>query len=447
MNILIVGAGQVGQTVARELAPEHTVVAIDQRYEALERVPAAARVVQGDGVKLDVLQEGNVEAADVLIACTDDDRSNILICSTAKLVADPFAIARVAHTQFLDTWQTSRKAFGVDLMVGRSYLTARAVARLVGFQSAEESALDERFFADGRIEMAEFDVTETSPLANGTVEQADRFQGITFASLFRDGEMMIPRGSTRLQADDRLVVIGNPEDVKAFGVQLNPSTTEQDLTQIIILGGGEIGLQAARLLHRRGLSVQLVEKNARRAEQIAEVLPEALVLQNDATDRAFWEAERLHRADLCIVAVRPDDQVFLAGLLAKKLGVPRVFGVIREQQYVDVGEMSALDGVVHPREETATYISQHVLENYAHSVARIEHERAEVFEITLTAGGRLTDRRIENAVPDLPGPCTVGALLRGGRILIPRGDTVLREDDRVVIIAATEHAEAIAEAL
>jgi len=447
MNILIVGAGQVGQSVARELAPDHTVVAVDTRYDALEKVPKTARVVQGDGGQLDVLQDGGVNEADVLIACTDDDRTNILICSTAKLTADPFTIARVTHRQFLDTWHASRKAFGVDLMVDRSSLTARAAARLVGFQSTEESALDERFFAGGRIEMAEFEVGGDSPLANGTVEQADRFDGITFASLFRDGDMIIPRGTTRLQPGDRLVAIGNPEDVKEFGVHLNPSATAEEINRIVVLGGGEIGVEAARLLHERGLSVRLVEQEAGRAERVAEALPETLVLQNDATDRAFWEAERLHRADLCLVALRPDSSVFLAGLLAKKLDMPRVFGVIREQQYVDVGEMSALDGVIHPREETATYISRHVQENYADTVARIEHERAEVFEMTLAAEGRLTDRRIEDAVSDLPGPCTVGAVLREGRVLMPRGDTTLREGDRVVVVARAADAEPIADML
>ncbi len=447
MKVLIVGAGQVGQTIAQELAPEHTVVAIDRRYDALEQIPGTVRVVQGDGVELEVLREAGVGEADVLIACTDDDRTNILTCSTAKLEADPFAIARVAHTQFLDTWHHSRKAFGVDLMVGRSDLTARSIARLVGFQSAQESAFEERFFANGRIEMAEFELESSSPLAGETVEQADRFEGVTFASLFRDGDMIIPQGKTRLQANDRLVAIGNPDDVKAFGIQLNPSTGTDDVSRIVVLGGGEIGVQAARLLHERGLSVRLVEQDPRRAERIAETLPDTLVLQDDAMDRAFWKAERLHQADLCVVALRPDERVLLAGLLAKQLGVPRVFGVVREQQYVDVGEMSALDGVVHPREETAAYISQHVLESYADTVARIEHERAEVFETTLAEDGRLTGRRIVDAVADLPGSCVIGAVLREGRILVPRGDTTLRAEDRVVVFASAEHAEAIADVL
>ncbi len=447
MKVLIVGAGQVGQTVAQELTSKHTVVAIDQRYDALEKVPGTVRVVQGDGVQLEVLQKAGLDETDVLIACTDDDRTNILTCSMAKLEADPFAIARVAHTQFLNTWHHSRKAFGVDLMVGRSALTARSISRLVGFQSAEETAFEERFFAGGRIEMAEFEVKGNSPLTNETIEQVDRFEGVTFASLFRNGEMIIPRGETRLQVNDRLVVIGNPDDVRAFGVQLNPSTAEEDIRRIVILGGGDIGVQTARLLQRRGISVRLVEKNPRRAERIAETLSETLVLQDDATVRAFWETERLHHSDLCLVALQPDERVLLAGLLAKQLGVPRVFGVIREQQYVDLGEMSALDGVVHPREETAAYISQHVLESYADTVARIEHERAEVFEITLTGEGQLTGRQIEEAVADLPGPCVVGAALRQGRVLIPRGNTHLRAGDRVVVIAQAEHAEAIAEVL
>lgn len=447
MKALIVGAGQVGQTVAQELTPDHTVVAVDRRYNALEQMPGTVRVVQGDGVQLGVLQEAGLDEADVLIACTDDDRTNILTCSTAKLEADPFAIARVAHTQFLDTWHHSRKAFGVDLMVGRSALTARSIARLVGFQSAEETAFEERFFADGRIEMAEFEVERNSPLAGETVEQADRFGGITFAILLRDEDMIIPQGPTRLRANDRLVAVGNPDDVKAFGVQLNPSTAGEDIRRIAVLGGGEIGVQAARLLRQRGLSVQLVEQDPGRAERIAEALPETLVLQADATDRAFWEAERLHQSDLCLVALQPDERVLLAGLLAKQLGVPRVFGVIREEQYVDLGEMSALDGVVHPREETAAYVSQHVQESYADAVARIEHERAEVFEMTLTAEGRLTDHRIEEAIADLPGPCVVGAAVRQGRVLVPRGETRLREGDRVVVIARAEHAEAIADGL
>lgn len=447
MNVVIVGAGQVGQTVARELAAEHTVVAIDRRYEALDQVPDAARVVQGNGVEMATLQDADVAAADVLIACTADDRTNILVCSTAKLAAAPFAIARVAHPQFLDTWHSSRKAFGVDLMVGRSSLTARAAVRLVGFQSAEESALDERFFAGGRIEMAEFEIRDNSPLVNETVEQSDRFEGITFASLFRDGDMIIPHGETRLRAGDRLVAIGNPDDVKAFGVHLNPATAAEEVNRVLILGGSEVGKETARLLQQRGLSVRLVEQDPERAERIAEALPEVLVLQNDATDRAFWETERLYETDLCLVALRPDARVMLAGLLARQLGAPRIFGVIREQQYVDLGEMSALDGIIHPREETAAYISQHVRERYADSVARIEHERAEVFEMTLAPDGRLTDQRLKEAVLDLPGDCTVGAALRDGRLLVPRGDTQLQTGDDVVLIAHKEKAESIADVL
>ena len=220
MRVIVIGAGEVGSNIAESLADSHDVVVIDIDGDRVERLTYSLDVlaIEGDGTSLDVLEEANVEEADLLIASTDNDEANIVASSTSKLVSEAFTIARVKDRKFLDTWRRRSGAFGVDFMVCTNLLAAEAIVRVTGLPAAR----DVDVFAGGSVQMAEFDVTEESPIAGQTVSEADRYDPLTFAAILREDEVEIPSGDSVIEGGTRIVVIGTPTAVRGFSDSIAP---------------------------------------------------------------------------------------------------------------------------------------------------------------------------------------------------------------------------------
>ena len=206
MNVIIVGAGQVGSSIAADLADEHEVIVVDRDAGRVEQLNYSLDVlgVTGDGTTMETLESAGIADADMVIASTDNDETNIVVCSTAKAVSEAFTIARVKNTEYLRTWERSKQAFGVDFMVCTNLLAAESIARMLSLPAAR----DVDPFADGKVEMAEFEVGEDSPVANLTVAEADRFESLTFVAVLRNGSVEVARGETVISSGDRVVVIG-----------------------------------------------------------------------------------------------------------------------------------------------------------------------------------------------------------------------------------------------
>ena len=429
MRIVIVGAGEVGSSIAKSLADSHDVVVVDIDPDRVESVTynIDALAIEGDGASLSTLQETNVSEADILIASTDNDETNIITCGTAKTVGDPFTIARVKGTKYLDTWQRAEGALGVDFMVGTTLLTARTVVRVIGLPSAR----DVDTFAGGRVQMAEFEIPEDSPVAGQTVQEADRFESLTFAAILRPADVIIPTGQTTIRAGDEVVVIGSQESVHALAAEVSPHAGDAD--DVLIVGGTEIGYQVARLLEEQGLNPRLVETGHDRARELAEALPNTTVLEHDGTDRDFLEREHVADVDTVVTALRRHERNLLASLLTKRLGADRAVAIVDEAEYVDLFEAVGVDVAVNPREATAEEITRFTRERRAENVALIENDRAEVIELEVGADSVLRDRPIRESVQDLPDGVVIGAITRNGDFVIPRGNTVVEEGDNVVV--------------
>ena len=434
MRIVIVGAGEVGSSIAKSLADSHDVVVVDIDPDRVESVMynIDALAIEGDGASLSTLQETDIAEADILIASTDDDETNIITCGTAKTIGDPFTIARVKGTKYLDTWQQSEGALGVDFMVGTTLLTAKTVVRVIGLPSAR----DVDTFAGGRVQMAEFDIPEDSPLAGQTIQEADRFDSLTFAAILRPDEVVIPTGQTTIRAGDEVVVIGSQESVHALAAEVSPHAG--DLDDVLIVGGTEIGYQVARLLEEQGLTPRLVETNHERARELAEALPNTTVLEHDGTDRDFLEREHVDDVDTVVTALRRHERNLLTSLLAKRLGADRAVAIVDEAEYVDLFQTVGVDVAVNPREATAEEITRFTRERRAENVALIENDRAEVIEIEVDADSVLCDRPIREAVQDIPDGVVIGAITRNGDFVIPRGNTVVEDGDNVVVFVDAE---------
>ncbi|WP_226005670.1 Trk system potassium transporter TrkA [Natrinema salinisoli] len=435
MRVLVVGAGEVGSNIAESLDDDHNVVVIDTDPDRVESITYSADVlaIRGDGTSIETLLEAGIEDADLVIASTDIDETNIVVCGAAKAVGDPFTIARVKKTNLLRTWEQSKGAFGVDFMVCTDLQTAETIVRIAGLPGAH----DVETFADGLVQMAEFEIQADSPIAGETVSEADRFESLTFAALMRGEDVVIPQGDTVIREGDGVVVIGSRESVRAFAGSLTTEPTLEDAREVVIVGGTEIGYQAARLFEAEGLEPRLVEQDPERARDLAERLPGTLVLESDATDIDFLVREHVDESDIVVAALEGDERNLLVSLLAKRLGVERTIGIVESGEYVDLFETVGIDVGVNPRLVTSEEITRFTRDQPTENVAMLESDRAEVLEIEVDADSVLFETRIRDAMADLPGGVVVGAISRDGELITPRGGTVVEGGDHVVVFVDT----------
>jgi trk system potassium uptake protein TrkA len=401
--------------------------------------------IHGDGTSIGTLREAGIDEADMVIASTDDDETNLVACGTAKTVDDPFTIARVKNVDYLETWQQARdqRTFGVDFMVCTNLLTAQDIVRVIGLPAAR----DVDPFAGGAVQMAEFQVGEESPVADQTVVEADRFDSMTFAAIVRDGDVEIPRGNTTIRADDKVIVIGSLESVQAFATEVAPRETPSGNEDLVIIGGSEIGYHTARLLEDRGLHPRLIERDPDRARELAEKLPDTVVMESDATDAEFLAREHVDEADAVVAALESDEKNLLVSVLARQLGARRTVAIVETTEYVNLFETVGVDVGVNPREVTAEEITRFTRELHTENVALVENDKAEVLEIEVGEDSVLVGRPIREAVADLPEGFVVGAITRNEEFVVPRGDTVVESGDHVVVFVEKDVLEEVTERL
>ena len=430
MYVLIVGAGQVGKMIAASLADSHDVAVVERDPTIVEELTYSYDVlsVQGDGTELEVLREAGLEQADLLVACTDRDETNIVVCGTAKSVCDAFTIARVRRRTLLNTWQGSQSAFDVDFMVCTDLLVAQTIFRISGFPQAQ----DVEIFAGGLVRMAEFEIGPESPLVGKRVSEVDQYESMTFAGVFRNGEMVVARGDTEFRANDRIVVIGSPDSVTEFAIAAVPDTTAST-DDVVIVGGSTIGFQTAHEFEVHGFEPRLIERDHERAREIAEALPGTFVMEHDATDTEFLNREHIDEADIVIAALDSDEKNLLVSLLARRVGVDRTVAVIENTEYTDLFEAVGVDVAINPREETAEEIVRFTRTDRTEKIAMLEHDRAEVIEVELGEESALVGRPIEEATEDFPECVVIGAISRDGDLITPRGSTVPQAGDHVVL--------------
>ncbi|SEW24419.1 Trk system potassium transporter TrkA [Halobacterium jilantaiense] len=438
MRILIVGAGEVGSSIAGSLAGSHEVVVVDRDADRVESIQYSEDVlgVTGDGTDLDVLQEAEVAAADVVISVTNSEETNLIVCATAKTRSDAFTIARVEQTNYLDTWQAHQGAFGVDFLVCTNLLAAQTIVRIVGLPSAR----DVNPFADGRVEMAEFDVPDGSPLAGQTVAEADRFDELTFVAVIPadTDDAQIAGGDTVLEPGSRVVVVGLPQTVREFARTLFTDGELDEVEDVVVVGGSKTGELTAHLLVERGLSPRVVEVDDERARDLAERVPNATILSHDATDPEFLTREHVQDADVVVATLGSDERSLLAALLAKRVGADRAIAVVDQPRYVELFEAVGVDVAVNPREVTAEEITRFTRERRAENVAIVGSGGAEVLEVEITDESVLAGRTIEAGVADLPAGVVLGAITRDDELVTPRGDTVVEVGDHVVAFAQAD---------
>lgn len=430
MRIIIVGAGEVGSSIAANLAPSHDISIVDEDPALVEQLTYSLDVlaVEGDGTNLDVLREAGIDRAEMVIAATGSDETNIVISGTVKTITEAFTIARVKHHRLLSTWEQSEGALGADFMVCTDLVTAESIFRISELPNAHHVDV----FSDGLVRMADLEIGPDSPLVGKSIEEADQYHSLTFAAIWRQGAMIVASGETMVEAGDRIVVIGSADTVRSFAFEM-ATEHEREIEDIVIIGGSKVGHQTARVFEMHGYQPRLIECNHERARYLAEELSNTIILESDAKDRQFLHRENIDEADVVITCLDNDEKNLLVSLLAKKMGAKRTAAIVETADYADLFEAVGVDIAVDPRLETAEEIVRFTHKGPTKKVSMLQQSRAEILEVEIGSDSAVAGNRIVDVIEDLPSGVVIGAITREGELITPRGETVFEVDDHVVV--------------
>ena len=431
MNVVVVGAGAVGLNLAQQLSHEgHDVAVVEQCADAADemRDRLDAIVVCGEGSDPQTLEQAGIRAADMVVAVTDCDEVNVVVCLLADRFGVQRKIARVRATELSGANALfPDRPLPIDLMVNPEEHTVGLVLKMI----ETPGAVDVADFAGGEILLRGFDVPSDAPIANRKLaELRAAWEGEAFlvAGILRDGEVIIPSGEDVVRPHDEIFVIASRHTLPLLLPMVNRRSIEA--RRVIIYGGGRGGICLASALEERGLDVVVIEPDMARAEAAAAELERALVLRGQATEAELLDEADVETADFFIGAFEDDEPNLLAALVAKKNGARRTIVITSEPDYVPIMKSIDIDAVVNPRLVTVGAILRHVRRGRILSVAKLTESGAEAVESIAPAGSPIVGRPLRET--KMPRGAIIGAIWRENEVVIPTGDTVVGPGDRVV---------------
>ncbi len=442
MQVIICGAGQVGFNIARYLSSEDAdITVIDQSRELVDKVMQSLDVkgLVGFASHPDILEQAGASDADMIIAVTYADEVNMVACQICHSIFDvPTKIARIRHHSYLDPlWADlfSRDHMPIDVIISPEIEVARAIERCL----ETPGAFDVHPLANGKVSLIGVHCTPETPILDTPLRELTALfpdLHIVVVGIWRDGQGIVPRPEDVLLAGDDVYFVSETAHVArsmaTFGHE------EKEARRVIIVGGGNIGLNLATAVEKNHpqVSLKLIEIDKARAEMAAQALNRTVVIHGNALDIEILEEANASQAET-VVAVSNDDEVnILTSLLAKRYGCQRAVTLINKTSYASLVGPIGIDTVVSPRAITVSTILQHVRRGRIRSVHSIPEGFGEVIEAEVLETSSLVGVPIRDA--DLPDGVLVGAIVRDDEVIIPRGDVVIRANDLVVIFAATE---------
>lgn len=438
MKIVIVGAGQVGSTLAENLASEAndiTLIDINAQFLSELQDRLDIRTIHGVGSHPQVLEQAGIQDADMLIAVTNSDETNMIACQVAySLFRTPQKIARVRSAAYSHDAYRGRlftnEHVPIDVLITPEQVVTDYILRLIEHPGSLQ-VLD---FADGKAQLVGVRAYNDGPLIGQTLSVLREHMpkvDTRVAAIFRDNQPIEPEGDTVVEADDEVFFIAASNDIRAVMGEMR--RLENPYNRLIIAGGGNIGYSLAKQLERKH-NTKLIEFDPNRALMLAEKLSNTVILKGSATDRELLLAENIENTDV-FLAVTNDDRVnIMSCLLAKRLGAKKVMAIINSPVYADMMQGGEIDIAISPQQATVSSLLTYVRRGDTVRVHTLRRGAAEAMEI-IAHGDKRSSKVVGRAIEDirLPKGTTIGALVRKGVVIIAHHDTVVEEDDHVIV--------------
>lgn len=442
MKIIILGAGQVGGTLAEHLSTEAndvTVVDLDANklHTLQERIDI--RTVCGPASYPSVLMNAGAEDADLLIAVTSSDETNMVACQTAySLFRTPTKIARVRASEYVIYDELfNNEALPIDMIISPEHMVMQHIKRLI----EHPDALQVVNFADGRVQMAAVRAFYGGPLVGhvlGDMKKHMPHVSTKVVAIFRRDKAIIPSDDTIIQPDDEVFFLATPKDIDIVMSELRH--LEQPYKRITIAGGGNIGSKLAAALEQQ-YNVKIIEHSFTKTQELATSLRRAVVLHGDAADKELMLDENIHETDVFCAVTNRDEANIMSSILAKRLGAHKVMAIINRSAYVDVIEGGEIDIAISPQQITFSGLLAHVRRGDVVNVHSLRRGAAEAIE-AIAHGDERSSKVIGKKIKaiNLPYGTTIGAIVRQDQVLIADdGNMVILPEDHVILFVTDKH--------
>ncbi|MBW1780732.1 MAG: Trk system potassium transporter TrkA [Deltaproteobacteria bacterium] len=436
VKIIIAGAGEVGFHIAQRLSEEnHDVTLIDKDLQQIKRVAENLDVqaLLGSGTSPRILKDAGIKDADMLVAATDSDEINLMACLMVKTL-NPYLIkvARVRNEEYLQEGELfSKDVLGIDHVINPQAEMVHRIQNIIETPGASE-VLD---FVGGKVKLIGFFVTQDSPFVDRKLASFSEFkERILVGAIVRGDQVLIPQGEDIILAGDLVYVVArNTELSETLGfLDIKQETSRR----VIIVGGGQTGAALARRLDRTKISVKIIEKEGDTCASLSEMLDHVIVINGDGTDKDLLEEENIRDVDFLVAVTGDEASNILMGLLARGLGAKKTVTRVSRLSYIPLMSAIGIDTVVSPRLAAVRAILHYIRPGKIIAVAPLKGEQAEAFEAEALETSDIVNLPL--AKVKMPKGAIVGAIVRGDDIIIPRGDSVIRPKDHLIIFALQE---------
>lgn len=433
MKIIIIGAGEVGFNIAQKLSEEgQDVILIDKDPEKVRRITEELDVgaLLGSGTSPKVLTEAGLKEADLLIAATNSDETNIIACLLAQNMNQLMhKVARIRNEEYLEHRQIfNPKVLGIDHIINPQSAMVENILSLMEVPGAVE-VID---FVGGKVKLIAFSITHDSPLAGQRLRSLTKNETkILIGAIVREDRVIVPRGEDTIEPDDLIYVVTSQEQVSYTLSKFD--IDKEELRRVVIVGAGQTGRALARALEAKKIHTKIIEKDEVVCEELAEELDKVTVIHGDGTAKGLLQEEAVEGADFFVVLTGDEENNILISLLAKGLGVKQTITRVNKLSYIPILSAIGIDTVVSTRLSAVKAILQYIRKGKIFSVTPIKGEYAEAIEAEALETSEIVGAPLKKV--KFPKGTILGGIVRNEQVIIPRGDTVVRPGDRLVIFA------------
>lgn len=436
MNIIILGAGQVGSSLAENLASEsNDITIIDTNAQRLRELADRLdlRTIEGPASNPSLLALAGAKDAEMLIAVTSSDEVNMIGCQVAHTLFNiPTKIARIREQDYLfnDRALFGSKAMPVDVIISPEERVTQHIKKMIQYPGALQ-VLD---FAEGKAQLVAVKAYYGGPLVGREISYLRTHipnVDARVAAIFRQGKPIFPKGNTIIEADDEVFFVAAQRDIRAVMSEMR--RLEKPYKRVMIAGGGNIGARLARVLERH-FQVKIIEKSPSRCFHLANTLINTIVLNGSASDRDLLIEEHIEDVDVFCALTNDDEANIMASMLAKRQGTRTVMTLINNPAYVDLVQDGVIDIAISPQQVTIGSLLTHIRRGDVVAVHSLRRGAAEALE-AIAHGDRNSSRVVGRAIEDivLPPGTTIGAIVRDDKVLIAHHDTVIENNDHVIL--------------